>query len=391
MSDNRTPVRGASRVSDPGLIRIRTTMRMTRRSFARNAFAAGAAIAAGMSTRPVWSATEVNYTGWQGYDDAATADGFLEKKGVVLQTTYIEANDQIPAAALAGGIGNMDVVTPSAYYVPLNVKGGVLQPLDSSRIPNLQGVMPIFRDVSDLVIGGKRYAVPFAWGSCPLMYNAKEVTDPPTSWGALFEDRYKGRVAVTADLTGVTIPFASLATGTKTPWLLTPAELDATINLLIKFKKEHARTIAPSYGDLTNLLGSGEIVMAQGWEPVSVWVGESAPPIKWVVPKEGVCTFVESYAIVRDAPHVDICYEILNHVISPEAQVVAAEKNAIAVTVTGAVPLLSDAVRSIYPYDNIPSYFERAGGVTPLYPLEPDGTHVVYDDVLKGWERFMAA
>jgi spermidine/putrescine transport system substrate-binding protein len=251
--------------------------------------------------------------------------------------------------------------------------------------------MPFFQDIPDLNFDGKTYGVPFAWGSCPLMYNADVIKDIPTSWGDLFKDEYKGKVAVTADLTGITIPMASLATGTNTPWLITKSELDATIDLLIKFKREHARTIAPSYGDLANLLGSGEVIMAQGWEPVSAWMGDNAPTVKWVVPKEGACTFVESYGIAMDAPHEDADYKVVNHVISPEGQAHAAEVNSIAVTVTDAVPLLSDAVKNIYPYDDIPGYFARAGGITPLYPLDSDGTHVTYDEVLKGWERFMAA
>ncbi len=382
----QTP-RGAVR----GLMPLRLMGRVSRRAFNKGVVATGAAALLGSKSRLAQAATEVNYTGWQGYDDAANAGGFLDERGIVLQTTYIESNDQISALAQAGGLGTMDIVTPSAYYVPLNVRGGVVQPLDLDRIPNLAGVMPFFQNVADLTIDGKTYGVPFAWGSCPLMYNANEVTEVPTSWGALFDEKYKGKVAVTADLTGVTIPFASLATGTKTPWLITPEELDATIDLLIKFKREHARTIAPSYGDLANMLGSGEIIMAQGWEPVSAWMGDNAPPVKWVVPKEGVTTFIEAYAMAVEAPHEDMNYEIINHVISPEAQAHAAEVNSTAVTVTDAVPLLSEGVRSIYPYDDIPGYFERAGGITPLYPLDPDGTHATYDDVLRGWERFMAA
>jgi len=365
--------------------------RITRRGFNRSMIALGTVALGSGAGRVACAATEVNYTGWQGYDDAANAGGFLDANGLVLQTTYIEANDQIPALAHSGGIGSMDVVTPSAYYVPLNVRGGVLQPLDTSRLPNLGGVMPFFQNVGDLNIDGEVYGVPFAWGSCPLMYNADVVGEVPTSWADLFKDEYKGKVAVTADLTGITIPMASLATGTKTPWLLTPSELDETIDLLIKFKREHARTIAPSYGDLANLLGSGEVIMTQGWEPVSAWMGDNAPTVKWVVPKEGCTTFIESYSIATDAPHLDASYQILNHVISPEAQAHAAEVNSIAVTVSDAVPLLGDAVKSIYPYDDIPGYFERAGGVTPLYPLDSDGTHVTYDEVLNGWERFMAA
>ena len=76
-------------------------------------------------------------------------------------------------------------------------------------------------------------------------------------------------------------PFAYTATGTKTATRLTREELDKTVDLLIKFKKEHALTIAAGYGDLAALFASGEVIIAPGWEPMSIWAGPDAPKLAW--------------------------------------------------------------------------------------------------------------
>ena len=71
-----------------------------------------------------------------------------------------------------------------------------------------------------------------------------------------------------------------MANKTKTPWNNTKEMLDKTVDLLIKFKKEQTQTICESYGDLNGLLGNGEVIIAQGWEPVSQMTGKNSPTIK---------------------------------------------------------------------------------------------------------------
>ena len=183
--------------------------------------------------------------------------------------------------------------------------------------------------------------------------------------------------------------FAMAVTGTKTPWLLTREELDETIAVLIKFKKEHALTIVSGYGELTSLFESGDVIMGQSWEAVSMWMGEGAPTRKWVYPKEGTFTFVDVYIMIAETPNKDVTYKILTHVLSPEAQAHTAELNATGVTVEAAVPLLSDPIREMYPYDDIDSFFEQTGGMMKMFPLEPVGNAVSYDEIVEAWEGFL--
>lgn len=373
-----------------GLLRARMVGRTTRRNFMKGALAvSGGAAAFGMMPRAASAGSTVKFMGWLGYDDALKAGDFLESNDIEVETTYIDALEQIAASAASGGLGHMDLATPVSFYVPGWVARGLVEPLDIERIPNLQGVFPLLRNATGLVVDGTNYAVPFAWGSLPLMYNADVIDEPPTSWMDLFKEEYKGKVTITEDMVGVVMNFAMAVTGTKTPWLLTREELDETIAALIKFKKEHALTIVSGYGELTALFESGDIVMGQSWEAVSMWMGEGAPTMKWVYPKEGCFTFVDVYIMMADAPNKDVDYELLNHVLSPEAQANTAENNATAVTVEAAVPLLSDPIREVYPYDDINSFFERAGGMMKMFPLEPVDNAVTYDEIAEAWEDFL--
>src|SRR5690606_4513869 len=100
----------------------------------------GLGLTVGLGARPAAAATEVNYMGWQGYDDPIGAGGFLEQNDVILQTTYMESQEQWMTAMQSGGRGNLDLGTPVDFYVPFTAKAGLLAPIDTSKVPNLERV-----------------------------------------------------------------------------------------------------------------------------------------------------------------------------------------------------------------------------------------------------------
>ena len=56
-------------------------------------------------------------------------------------------------------------------YMPLLAKLDLIQPIDVSRVPNLEKVLPIFRNDPNINVDGKLYAVPFTWGGGPMVYD----------------------------------------------------------------------------------------------------------------------------------------------------------------------------------------------------------------------------
>src|SRR5215210_6113420 len=97
----------AGRGGAPGLVRLRTIAPMTRRSFGVSLAAAGIGLTVGYPVSTATAATTVNYMGWQGYDEAANVNGFLDKNDIVLQPTYMESQEQWITAVRGGGRGNM--------------------------------------------------------------------------------------------------------------------------------------------------------------------------------------------------------------------------------------------------------------------------------------------
>ena len=377
-----------------GLLRTRTySGGLSRRQFGKGLAVAGAAGAiAGMMPGHAKADTTVKYVGWQGYDEGINADGWFASQEITLQPTYVTAgNEEIIALLQSGGKGNVDFVSPAALYVPFYAEVGLVEPLDLDRIPNYANLFPEFQGMPTLEIDGTHYGTPFIWGSVPLMYNADVVTETPTSWLDMMDPRWQNKVAFVADLIGVMPPFMAVAGETRTPWIATQETLDKATELLIKIKKEHALTVTPGYGELGSLFASGEVVMAPAWEPASVWGGADAVNLKWVMPEEGGLVFVDNLSIVPGAPEMDAAYEVLNQSLTPEAQAHTANLNSTGAVVRDAVPMIDEATKALYPYDDIAGWFESAGGITQLWPTQPDGDNVTFDDVTRAWERFLSA
>ena len=377
-----------------GLVKFRSFAPMTRRAVMASAVGLGASML--MWPRLASAADKVNFMGWQDYDAAidtkTTSGSFFSDNNIELNATYMTDNNELIATAQNGGIGNMDIITPDLLYAPFMAEIGMLSPLDLNRIPNWDGLFEAFKTMRGANVGGVQYCLPFAWGNVVLMYNADVISEPPTSWFDLLKPEFKGKVGLTAEMSHLLIPFTKAVTGTSNPTRIKKNEMDEAYAVLTKIKKEQARTIAAGFGELSAMLGSGEVLIAPAWEPMKVWAGEDAPDLKWVHPKEGSFSFVDNMAIVKDAPNLDVAYKLINHSLSPEAQAKAGNMNSLAVTVKAAVPLLDPTPRSLYDYDDVDGFWEsRGGGMPEIWPIEPEGDFVTLDDVLEGWEAFLQA
>jgi spermidine/putrescine-binding protein len=357
----------------------------------RSVLAASAALFAGISGAvQARAATPLIWMGWQGYDDPIKAGSFLADNGIDLSTTYINNNEEIITKLQAGGAGQLDLATIYFGHVPILIAADLIEPIDESKVPGLDKVFPHFLQIDAIRRDGKLYAVPFTWGTLPMIYDPAAIPEP-TSWTDCMKDEYKGKVAITDDMTGLIITWVPIATETKTPTRLTMDELKKTIDLLIKIKKEHARTFSASYGESTDLFARGEVVIsAIGWDAQVGFAAAKGKKLAYVMPKEGVMAFMDTLIIPKGAPQRDLAYKTLAHAISPQAQVVIAKNLTQAVATSDAVPLVDQVNRDVYSYDNLDALLQRAR-FHPFWPLESDGKHVTFEQVTEEYQRFLQA
>ena len=376
-----------------GLMKVRTMAPVTRRGFNLGALAAAsaAALGTGFGAGSARAAGEVVFLGWQGYDEALFVGGFMEQEGIELATTYIGNNDEIVTKLRAGGIGTVDIVTPYMGYVPLLAGTGLVAPIDTSMVPNLADVMPLFKNDANLNLDGKLYGVPFTWGSAPMMYNPAAVPEAPGSWNDLFNAEYEGKVGMMDDPLGNIMLAARIVTDAESATSLTHDQLRESVDYMIKLKEKQIRMVAVSWGELSDALSRGDIVVTfSGWEAIKKFAADAGAAVEYTFPKEGTFAWLDSYCVATDAPNWEDDHKLCNQIISVEAQVKIGTEFVQGIVNTKAIEALDPDSRALYPYDD-PAGFAENATFYAFPPLEDDGVHATFDDWVKEWDRFKAS
>lgn len=372
---------------DTGLRMVSSLPAMSRRELLRHGAAAAAGVAAVGAMRPhrALAATQVNWLGWQGYDEPIKVGTFLADNDIELAATYLASNDEIVTKLAAQA--PIDIVTPYMGYIPYMREADLIQPIDPAKVPNLPKVMPVFLNDSNIFSDGQHWGVPLSWGGGPMVYDPAVVQ--PTSWFDLEKPEFKGKIAIMDEALGMMLTTSIMVSGAEVASLITPAQLEEVKKYLIKLKKEHARAIFPSYGEAADAMARGEVVMTLGgaeWLPAIV--AEKAK-LAYTYPKEGCFAFIDSYVIPRSSPNPDIAHLLANQELTIEGQVALTTFN-YAVVTKEAADTLSGPARTMYPYDNI-AEFEKLCHFFPMTPTETDGSIAAWPDWLAAWQEIVAA
>ncbi|MEO8668556.1 MAG: extracellular solute-binding protein [Bauldia sp.] len=370
---------------DAGLRMVSSLPVMSRRELLRGAAGVGLMAAGAMSPLKAFAATQVNWLGWQGYDEPIKVGTFLKDNDIELAATFLASNDEIVTKLAAGA--PIDIVTPYMGYIPYMREADLLQPIDESKVPNLPKVMDIFRNDKNIFADGKHWGVPLSWGGGPMDYDPAVVQ--PTSWFDLEKPEYKGKIAMMDDPLGSMLTVSIMVSGAEVASMVTPKQLDEMKKYLIKLKKEHARAIFPSYGEAADAMARGEVVMTLGgaeWVPAIV---AEKKKLAYTYPKEGCFAFIDSYVIPKSAPNVDLAHAMANQELTVEGQI-ALTKNNYAVVTQEAVAALEGPAKTMYPYQDI-SEFQKLCHFFPMTPTETDGSIAPYPAWLAVWQEVLAA
>jgi spermidine/putrescine-binding protein len=125
------------------------------------------------------------------------------------------------------------------------------------------------------------------------------------SWGLLFDERYKGKIAWFDDLEMITI--AGLYLKAKNPWNQTSGELSRSVSFL-KSKKHLARMSWSSETDLWQAFGSGEVWIAYAWPNDWVQMRKKKLPVVYMHPKEKPIAWVGMFMLLKNSPRPHLAH-----------------------------------------------------------------------------------
>jgi spermidine/putrescine transport system substrate-binding protein len=217
------------------------------------------------------------------------------------QFTYM-TNEADALAKIQAGL-KPDLFRPYVGWVQYFATSGLVQPWDTSKISNFKHLNPFMAKAGQY--GGKQYGIPDDWGFDAILYRTDKVKPKAKSWGLLFDDRYKGKIAWFDDIEMFEI--AGLYLGFKDPWNQSDAELKQSQQLLIS-KKKLARLIWSSETNLWEAFGSGDIWIAYAWPNDWVQMKKKKLPVVYMHPKEKPIAWVGMFMLLKGTPRPDLAH-----------------------------------------------------------------------------------
>ena len=118
----------------------------------------------------------VNVYNWSDYIESSVLADFTAQTGIKVRYDTFDSNDTLETKLLAGKSG-YDVVVPTAYFLERQIKAGVFQKLDKSKLPNLANVWPAIAQRLSAYDPGNLYAVNYMWGTTGIGFNVKKVRE----------------------------------------------------------------------------------------------------------------------------------------------------------------------------------------------------------------------
>lgn len=316
----------------------------------------------------------VNFYNWDTYIGPTTLEDFQAAAGARVEMSLFANNDELFARLRAGNPG-FDVIVPSNEFVTRMAQANMLMPLDRTKIPNFENLLPDFKDAS--FDPGRQYSMPYTWLVLGIGYRKSAMLngETPDSWRFLFDsDQYAGRIALlseSADLIRLGAKYMGLSVNGI------PDEALKQIEDMFIRQKPRIKAFHGDNGQ--DLLASGEIdiVLEYNGDMAQLIAAEGGDQFGFVVPREGTLINSDCLCIPAGAPNPDDAHALINFLLDAEA----GEK--ITTEIQYPTPNAAVAVRMGEAYQNNPVIFPPSDvmGKSEYGAFEGDDRSRVYEEM----------
>ena len=247
---------------------------------------------------------------WGNYTSPELLVKFEAETGIKVTVTEYDSNDTALAKVRAGGSG-FDLVVPSASFIPIFVAEGLLLESRPDQMPNFHNVDERWVNVEwDM---GRHYSVPWQWGTMgPVV--ATEFYKGDINTQAIWLDppeELKGKVNVPPEKNDVMYSAIAYMGG---KWCDGDKEFLKTVRDKLLDAKQY--WLSMDYG--IEKMDSRDTLAQLYYNGAAFRARLVNADVTYGYPKEGYLMFMDSAAVLADAPHPENAKAFLNFIMAPE-------------------------------------------------------------------------
>ncbi|MBO7383383.1 MAG: spermidine/putrescine ABC transporter substrate-binding protein [Fibrobacter sp.] len=246
------------------------------------------------------------------YIDPAMLEDFEKKTGYKVQLELYEAQEEMIGKLQAAGTSQYDVVIASDVVIQQMVHLGLIQPIDTNKIPNRKNIAEQF--MSQPYDPTNTYTIPYLWGTTGILFRGDKVDPDSVSYSMLFDAKQtKGNFSLLEESRSM-LSMALQALGfdansTK------QEEINKAVEYILQAKKDpHFLAFDGSVG------GKDKVLSNMDWAAI-VFNGEAAVAIdedstlQYVIPKEGSFMWVDAMTLSSKSPNPEGAYAFMNYIL----------------------------------------------------------------------------
>lgn len=271
-----------------------------------------------VSCEPGQTDGELALYNWTEYIDPELIKQFRDEFGVDVVEDFYPNNEELLARIESGSSG-YDVIVPSDYMVGIMREQGLLMRLDTGAIPNAENVGEDF--ASPPFDPEQAYHMPYQWGTTGLSVSVEVAgEDPEATWGWIFDpemaDGLDGRITMLDDAReamGAALRYLGYSVNSTNE-----TELQEAADLIAETTDRLAAFDSDQYEDL--LIGQ-ETVVAHGYSGdffAAFDADDAWDDYVYLIPDEGAVRWVDTMAVLADAPHPCTAHTFINFILDAE-------------------------------------------------------------------------
>lgn len=259
------------------------------------------------------ASNELHVYTWANYIDKELVEAFTRKTGIKVIFDIYDSNETMLASFQAGKAKVYSVIYPSDYKVAQMQSLGYLTELDHARLEGIHNLEPRFQQlVHD---PGNRYSIPICWGTTGLIYNSEKISNVPTDWSYLWQNKDKlvRRFTMMSDVRevfGATLKSLGYSYNSKNP-----DEIKKAYDRLMELKPAIATFTTDTWRDQ---IVAGDLLLAMVYSSDAMLAIKENPSLKFVIPASGTSLWSDTMVIPKTAPNPDAAYAWIDFMLQPD-------------------------------------------------------------------------
>ncbi|MDF3936949.1 extracellular solute-binding protein [Pseudomonas citronellolis] len=257
---------------------------------------------------------------WPGYADADVVKAFEARQHARVVVTLVDSDEALWDRLHAEGGRLFDVVAANTAEIQRYQRAGLLQPLDLAAIPNTRRQLPRFRDlqaIGGLVADGRAYAIPYTYAAIGLIYDRRQVSEPPRSMAELWNPLYQGRV-LAFNSAQHNFSFTALTLGIADPFHLDERQTRRVARRLVELR----HNLLGYYSlpeEATDLFVRHRVALMFGNYGAQqlTQLRLAGADVGYAIPAEGALAWLDCWAVTRAAHDRDLAQAWIDYMLEP--------------------------------------------------------------------------